>query len=152
MKINEKLIIREFWKFTSEKAFAYNVKFFGDYESDIIQIKGQDAHEFEIKLSVADYMNDFKNKANKHNLYKVAYKGCPNLFSFIMPKDMVNVNMIPTNYGLVEFEVKRIRNGKKVYDILVFSHKKRAKRLSSEPIKPEQLTKFITSLCWKLLK
>ena len=152
MKFTEKRIIKEFFRYTSFKEVIPNVKFIADYESDIIQIKDNDVHEYEIKLTAEDFNNEFKNKIKKHIMYKSKIKGIPNYYSFIAPKGLINPVSLPENYGLVEFHVESrlIRN--RMTSEYSFHTVKNARRMSSENLLTTDLMKqMIRSLAWKAI-
>lgn len=152
MKITEKTIIKEFWKFSSSKIIIPNTKFFLDFESDIIMLKNDMIYEIEIKLSVSDYVNEFKNKSLKHNMYKERKDGTPNFFYFLMPKNMIQKEAIPNDYGLIEFDDKLIKNGIKKYKMISFHYTKKPKLLAKSKPTYKQLKSLMASLCWKLNK
>lgn len=151
MKINEKIIIKQFWNYSNCKIIIPNTKFFRNFESDMIMIKDKMIYEFEIKLSISDYMNDFKHKKIKHKLYMKGNEKIPNFFYFIMPKGMIQKDGIPEKYGLIEFE-NFINNNTSSDPILTFEYTKKAKLLNNEKLTYEQLIQLMTSLCWKLHK
>jgi len=152
MKITEKLVINHYKKYTSHSMMIPNTKFFKDFESDIICITSDMSYEYEIKLSTTDYINDFKNKSRKHNLYVSEYKDSPNYFYFITPKGLIGKEMIPDKYGLVEFTVEYKKFGSKSIPYLSFCSVKNAKRLHNNTLTIHQYKKLLSSVCWKLFK
>lgn len=86
--------------------------FHTDWEADILIIDKEGiSHEIEIKLSKADFKNDFKKsytnknsseKFLKHDKIKGGDYVC-NYFSFLLPMGMVDLKEIPENCGVIEF-------------------------------------------------
>lgn len=151
-KITEKKVIKEFFNYSDSKAIIPNIKFFMDYESDIIQIKNNSIYEYEIKLSNADFINDFTKKKIKHRMYHNGITGCPDYFLFIIPKGMVSKELIPDKYGLYEFEIIETVYKNYTNIILKFSCTKYPKKISREnALNSKIYEKFIRSLSWKLI-
>jgi hypothetical protein len=76
--------------------------FVGAYEMDLCQITRAGLMvEYEIKISRSDFFNDFK-KGNKHDVIKSGSR-C-NRFFFITPRGLLNLNEIPPQYGLIEYD------------------------------------------------
>lgn len=95
-----------------EKHLVLTNYFHTDWEADILLID-QDglSHEIEIKLSKADFKNDFKksytNHASgeifrKHEKIKCGDYVC-NQFSFLIPMGMLRATEIPEHCGIIEF-------------------------------------------------
>ena len=86
--------------------------FHTDWEADILIIDKEGfSHEIEIKLSKADFKNDFKKsytneksgeKFLKHDKIRSGDYVC-NHFSFLFPMGMVNSAEIPEHCGIIEF-------------------------------------------------
>ena len=86
--------------------------FHTDWEADILIINKEGfSHEIEIKLSKADYKNDFKKsytnektgeKFLKHDKISCGDYVCNN-FSFLLPMGMVQIDNIPLHCGIIEF-------------------------------------------------
>ena len=89
---------------SSVKYFTENLNVF-DWESDVLKFtKSGYVYEFEIKISKADFKNDFKNKKKKHSLFEdknLENKKTPNYFYYVVPKDMINVEDVPEYAGLI---------------------------------------------------
>lgn len=95
-----------------EKDVVLTNHFHSDWEADILVI-GEDgcSHEIEIKLSRADFKNDFKKKYEHHQTGqkflkhdKIACGDYPcNSFSFLIPQGMVESDEIPPYCGIIEF-------------------------------------------------
>ncbi len=86
--------------------------FHADWEADILIIDGKGhSHEIEIKLSKADFKNDFKKhfthphtgeKFLKHDKICCGDYVC-NRFSFLLPMGMISHEDIPEHCGIIEF-------------------------------------------------
>jgi hypothetical protein len=86
--------------------------FHTDWEADILIIDTEGlSHEIEIKLSKADFKNDFKKsytnqqsgeKFLKHDKISCGDYVCNN-FSFLLPMGMVEIENIPLHCGIIEF-------------------------------------------------
>ncbi|WP_417430706.1 hypothetical protein [Halpernia sp.] len=86
--------------------------FHTDWEADILIIDKEGfSHEIEIKLSKADFKNDFKksytNKTSGEKFLKHDKISCGdyicNQFSFLLPMGMVEKENIPLHCGIIEF-------------------------------------------------
>lgn len=95
-----------------EKDVVLTNYFHGDWEADILLIKdGHHSIEFEIKLSKADFKNDFKKKYRHHQTGeeflkhdKICCGDYPcNYFYFLLPMGMVSHSDIPDHCGIIEF-------------------------------------------------
>lgn len=81
----------------------------GRWEMDVCRITRADiCYEYEIKISRADYLKDFKKeiesyrngKQNKHEL-QLAGKRISSHFYFVCPAGLIDKDEIPKNYGLI---------------------------------------------------
>lgn len=76
-----------------------------EWESDVLKFtKSGYVYEFEIKISRADFKNDFKNKKKKHTLLEdknSENSKRPNYFYYVVPKDMIDVEDVPDYAGLL---------------------------------------------------
>lgn len=104
-----------------------NLKVFA-WESDSLAItKSKYAYEFEIKISRADFKNDFKHKKMKHQMLEGTYQllgneflgdgkmtinDKPNYFYYVVPENLVTVDEVPTYAGLVYIKPSYDREGK----------------------------------------
>lgn len=86
--------------------------FHSDWEADILIINSAGcSHEIEIKLSKADFKNDFKKQYQHHNTKenflkhdKISCGDYPcNRFSFLLPQGMIEPDSIPLHCGIIEF-------------------------------------------------
>ena len=98
------------------------------WESDSLAItKSKYAYEFEIKISRADFKNDFKHKKMKHQMLEGTYQlfgdeflgdgkmsltDKPNYFYYVVPENLIAVEEIPTYAGLVYVKPRYNREGK----------------------------------------
>jgi hypothetical protein len=98
------------------------------WESDSLAItKSKYAYEFEIKISRADFKNDFKNKKMKHQLLEGTYElfgdeflgdgkmglnDRPNYFYYVVPENLIAVEEVPNYAGLVYVKPRYNRDGK----------------------------------------
>lgn len=81
--------------------------YYGHHECDVFRITQTDyVFEYEIKVSRADFFNDFKKEChgNKHeNLKTASGEWCPNRFFFVVPKGLVKVTEVPDYAGLIYY-------------------------------------------------
>jgi hypothetical protein len=98
------------------------------WESDSLAItKSKYAYEFEIKISRADFKNDFKHKKVKHQMLEGTYQlfgdeflgdgkmsltDKPNYFYYVVPENLITVEEVPTYAGLVYVKPRYNREGK----------------------------------------
>lgn len=93
-----------------EKGFIKNVRslrksnfvfpniYLGNFECDILEItKSKYAYEYEVKISVSDFKADAKKKGKFDNPRT-------NYFYYIVPKDLISVEMLPKYAGLIYCE------------------------------------------------
>ena len=89
---------------SSVRYFTENLNVF-EWESDVLKFtKSGYVYEFEIKISRADFKNDFKNKKKKHALLEdknSENSKRPNYFYYVVPKDMIDVEDVPDYAGLL---------------------------------------------------
>lgn len=95
-----------------EKHIALTNHFHTDWEADILLVDLEGfSHEIEIKLSKADFKNDFKKSYKnshtgetflKHDKISCGDYVC-NHFSFLIPMGMVETKDIPEHCGIIEF-------------------------------------------------
>lgn len=95
-----------------EKDLVLTNHFHSDWEADILIINTEGcSHEIEIKLSKADFKNDFKkqyqNQKTKQKFLKHDKISCGdypcNQFSFLLPQGMIEPDEIPLHCGIIEF-------------------------------------------------
>jgi len=97
---------------THNLCMAENIVPPGYYEMDVMKItKAKFIYEYEVKISKADLLADFRNKADKHELMqnKTASKKAgrwrvlrvPNYFYLCGPPSIFENVEIPKNYGVI---------------------------------------------------
>lgn len=102
MKLADKISIKlqEFIRKQSSCICLPNY-FVGFYEMDVFRLLPNGMlYEYEIKISRADFKNDFK-KGSKHSLM-ANKKGHANRFYFVTPEGLVHKHEIPEYAGLIE--------------------------------------------------
>lgn len=122
----------------SVKYFTENLNVY-DWESDVLKItKSGYAYEFEIKISRADFKNDFKHKKKKHTLLesKESSSKMPNYFYYVVPEGLVTEDEVPEYAGLIYVYATVIGNGKIYYQ---FQEIKAAPRLHGNKIDENNL-------------
>lgn len=85
-------------KFCAENLYIY------EWESDLwIMTKSNVIYEFEIKISKADFKNDFKKKTKKHSILesKADDKLKPTYFYYAVPENLINKIDVPEYAGLI---------------------------------------------------
>lgn len=91
---------------------------------DVFAVQSNRAIEFEIKLSVEDYLNDFGKVyylgAQPVNKHSVLLKGesLINRFYFVVPENMIDIDECPDHAGLIWFKEAAIKRGSKTKIIL----------------------------------
>lgn len=82
--------------------------FYGLHECDVFRITQSDfIIEYEIKISRADFFNDFKkgSEGKKHNnLSAGTGSHVPNRFFFVVPENLVSINEVPEYAGLIYYK------------------------------------------------
>lgn len=95
-----------------ERDIVITNHFHTDWEADILMIDVDGcSHEIEIKMSKADFKNDFKksyvNSQTGEKFLKHDKIGCGdyvcNKFSFLLPMGMIEAETIPKHCGIIEF-------------------------------------------------
>ena len=96
--------------FLSKNTKQYEISnlFVYNWESDYLAItKSGYVYEVEIKISRADFSNDFKHKENKHlllesdTMIKTHPQGCPNYFYYAVPDGLISADDVPKYAGLM---------------------------------------------------
>lgn len=88
---------------SSVKYFTENLNVY-NWESDVLKItRSGYAYEFEIKISRADFKNDFKHKKKKHTLLesKESSSKIPNYFYYVVPEGLISEEEVPEYAGLI---------------------------------------------------
>ena len=116
--------------FLSESAKKYEIQnlYVYGWESDYLIITRSNlAHEIEIKISRADFKNDFKHKEDKHLLFEGGDKlgrfskagGMPNYFYYAVPEGLITEEEVPEYAGLIYLQpwgTKVVKKAKKLSD------------------------------------
>lgn len=106
-------------KYVAENLFIYT------WESDCwIMTRSNITYEFEVKISKADFKNEFKHKTEKHSLLENKNPDLikPNYYYFVVPENLIEESDIPEYAGLIyvtnEFYpyYKIIKNAPKLTD------------------------------------
>ena len=99
-KVTEATIQNVLWQELQTKQILVtpNVFLYG-WESDLIGVTGVGfVHEYEIKISKADFKQDAKK--HKHWNLKSGFNSC-NYFWYVCPKDMIDITEVPDHTGLI---------------------------------------------------
>lgn len=90
--------------------------YYNGFEADLIWIKNDFIHEFEIKVSRSDFFKDFEKK-DKHELLQAGKMA--NRFYFVVPTCLVKIAEVPKQYGLIfvnkKGEIKVIKEAKELH-------------------------------------
>ena len=96
--------------FLSPNAKKYEITnlFVFDWESDYLAVtRAGIFYEVEIKISRADFFNDFKHKEKKHLILEHNEKaprtelGMPNYFYYAVPDGLIKIDEVPSYAGLI---------------------------------------------------
>ena len=145
-KIQDKL--RMYFMSPNTKKYEITNLFIYGWESDYLAVtKSMLAYEVEIKVSKADFNNDFKNKQDKHLLFEDGSmigrfpKGSsmPNYFYYAVPDGLINVDEVPDYAGLLYVQPWGI------------TFVKQPKKLTDEKFDPVKLVLIIMLLVMLLL-
>jgi hypothetical protein len=122
---------------SSVKYFTENLNVYS-WESDVLKFTNSGyAYEFEIKISKADFKNDFKNKKKKHALLENKEDvNKPNYFYYVVPEGLVTEDEVPEYAGLIYVYATIIGNGRPYYS---FNEVKKAPKLHTEKMDVEKL-------------
>jgi len=102
-KYIQQCLYRGFLSPSSKKYEMFNLFVF-EWESDYLAITKSDyVYEIEIKISRADYFNDFKHKGQKHLILeeKCASSNAPNYFYYAVPEELITIEEVPEYAGLI---------------------------------------------------
>ncbi len=90
-------------RFSSCRFRLFNMFVFG-WESDVLILtKNGYWYEYEVKVSLQDFRNDFRHKTDKHGVLRGEKDGLrPNYFSYVVPDTLVDraKELLPEGYGL----------------------------------------------------
>lgn len=121
------ILRRYFFAPNSKKYEISNLYIYG-WESDYLAVMHSGImHEVEIKVTKADFKNDFKNKQDKHLLLEGKGKlgkfsgkqGMPNYFYYAVPEGVVTPEEVPEYAGLIyvyPWGVTVVKDAKKLTD------------------------------------
>ncbi len=120
-------------------------------------------HDFEIKISLADFKADFKNKKWKHACMDRRWVGSkpdiPNYFWFVAPEGIIPIKLIPEYAGFIEVSTVTIENCVNRYDKITkgiftsHSVKRIATRLHRGKFnKIDKFSKQLNSRYWTLME
>jgi hypothetical protein len=88
---------------SNPRFLLHNLYVFG-WESDVLMLTQSGYwYEYEIKISRADFKNDFKHKNDKHihSLSNLDHTKKPNYFSYVVPENMISIDEVPEYAGLI---------------------------------------------------
>lgn len=101
--LTAKEIIEQLRFFMSQPRYKLDNLYVFGWESDCLLLTRSGYwYEFEVKISKADFNNDFKNKKEKHSILpsdKESKK--PNFFYYVVPEDLIALDDIPEYAGLI---------------------------------------------------
>lgn len=102
------VVLENYFLSKSTKQYEISNLFVYNWESDYLAItKSGYVYEVEIKISRADFSNDFKHKENKHlllesdTMIKTHPQGCPNYFYYAVPDGLISADEVPKYAGLM---------------------------------------------------
>ena len=137
MELNERQIqIALYYRFnTGWKVACPNIYYYWTWECDVLALTKSDyLIEYEIKISKADFENDFKSKSWKHRfLTNQQNHKSPNRFYYVIPVELEDKIVVPEYAGLIVVIKNKWSN---YYHVRV---KKKAPRLHSR--KPSEESK-----------
>lgn len=151
MKIDSNRVLVGLMSFVTNTVGEITVPnyYIGAWECDLykISLKGFDS-EYEIKLSKADFKNDFDKKrsyyrsgdVSKHEIIKEGKR--VNRFYFVMPDGLVDLKEIPTYCGVIFFWEQN--------NELRYRTARGAKLLKKDPVSNEKYKHIAGNLCIKL--
>ena len=88
----------------SKPRFCLNNLYVFNWESDVLILTQSGYwYEYEIKISRADFRNDFKHKNNKHvhSLSNADHTFKPNYFYYAVPENLISIEEVPEYAGLI---------------------------------------------------
>ena len=96
-----------YWRFN--RKYYYIATEVGNFNADVLCSNGKEIVECEVKTSYADFLNDFKRKVNKHEIYSNVTRWgaseCPTKFYFAVANDLtekVKKYLEDSPYGVIE--------------------------------------------------
>lgn len=106
MKLADKMII-DLMSYVSGHAYDVIIPnyFFGWYEMDLFRLtKSGVLYEYEIKISRADFFNDFKKDEGKKHKQIAQKQGKANRFYFVVPENLIKPDECPDYAGLLYYK------------------------------------------------
>lgn len=101
-------ILENYFLSKNTKLYEMSNLFVFDWESDYLTITRSGViYEIEIKISRADFQNDFKHKEDKHMLLEsktlsdMHPNSCPNYFYYAVPDGLIKTEEVPEYAGLI---------------------------------------------------
>lgn len=139
MKITEQHVVKLLLQKYGQNICISNYNLSGRFECDFAMItRAEYLTEFEIKLSLGDYKQDFYKQnlfGNKHELLskEVPLHNKPSRFYFVIPRELIKKieYQLPKYAGLIEFYRRKCYRGKRY---LFLSIIKNAPRLHNRKI------------------
>ena len=122
------------------------------WEADLLSVtKSLFSHEFEIKLSRADYRAEFRVKLAKHRDLSEAFSPyrLPNHFWFVVPAGLVVPSEVPAYAGLIYVRPGRRFRTRLGISGLGLEVVRRAPRIHRAKVEPKVLEPMHTSLAYR---
>ncbi len=151
MTITENMIQETLAKKFFNDFFVCN-KFYSDFEADFLRVTSAGfMYEYEIKISISDFRNDFKKECTdryrrgeailKHDMIR---SGSLNIkhFYFCAPAGIIPVEEVPEDFGLWEFN----REGD--YQQLFMKEVQKPKSLSDHKVDRKFKLRFMEKTYW----
>ncbi len=129
-------VLRKYFLSESTKKYEITNLYVYGWESDYLAITRSNlSYEIEIKISRADFKNDFKNKEDKHLLFEGGNKlgkfskagGMPNYFYYAVPDGLIKADEVPDYAGLLYLRPWGV------------TFEKEAKKLTNEKFDPDKM-------------
>lgn len=129
-------VLRKYFLSENTKKYEITNLYVYGWESDYLVItRSNISYEIEIKISRADFKNDFKNKEDKHLLFEGGNKlgkfskagGMPNYFYYAVPDGLINADEVPDYAGLLYLQPWGV------------TFEKEAKKLTNEKFDPDKM-------------
>ena len=150
MKSTENMIQQTLAKKFFNDFFVCN-KFYSDFEADFLRVTSAGfLYEYEIKVSLADFRNDF-NKCcgnyrtekyeKKHDLLRDGTLHIKNFF-FCAPAGIIPVEEVPEEFGLIEF--RREEDSQQLFMTIV----QKPKSLSDHKVDRKFKLRFMEKTYW----
>lgn len=118
------LILENHFLSKNTKQYEITNLYVFNWESDYLTItKSGYVYEVEIKISRADFFNDFKHKEEKHILlesnvlHDLHPNDCPNYFYYAVPEGLITEEEVPEYAGLIYLKswgVKIVKDAPKI--------------------------------------